>query len=69
MKFFMKKKELKSLARRIAEAEYIIQTSQDKKAINEAKNKIVDLSNQAIDLDELAILDEMIQEILLQKMS
>jgi hypothetical protein len=34
----MKKKELKSLAKRIAEAEYIIQTSSDKKEINNAKN-------------------------------
>lgn len=34
----MKKKELKNLAKRIAEAEYIIQTSSDKKEINKAKN-------------------------------
>ena len=65
----MKKKELKSLAKRIAEAEIIIQTSTDKKEINDAKWKIMDLSNQAIDLDDLAILDEMVQEILEQKMS
>ena len=65
----MKKKELKSLAKRIAEAELIIQTSTDKKEINDAKWKIMDLSNQAIDLEDMMILDEMVQEILSQKMS
>ena len=65
----MKKKELKSLAKRIADAEFIIQTSSDKKEINQAKNTVVELSNHAIDLDDLIILDEMIQEILSQKIS
>lgn len=65
----MKKKELKSLAKRIAEAEFIIQTSSDKKEINKAKNQIIELSNHAIDLEDMAILDDMIQEILSQKMS
>ena len=65
----MKKKELKSLATRIANAEYIIQTSSDKKAINEAKNTIVELSTRAIDLDDIAALDAMVQDILSQKLS
>ena len=65
----MKKKELKSLAKRIADAEYIIQTSSDKKEINDAKKKIMELSNHAIDLEDMAVLDDMIQEILSQKMS
>ena len=65
----MKKKELKSLAKRIAEAEYIIQTSSDKKEINNAKNQIIELSNHAIDLEDMVVLDDMIQEILSQKMS
>ena len=65
----MKKKELKSLAKRIAEAEFIIQTSSDKKEINKAKNQIIELSNHAIDLEGMAVLDDMIQEILSQKMS
>ena len=65
----MKKKELKSLAKRIAEAEYIIQTSSDKKEINNAKNQIIELSNHAIDLEDMAVLDDMIQEILSQKIS
>jgi len=65
----MKKKELKNLAKRIADAEFIIQTSSDKKEINDAKKKIMVLSNHAIDLEDMAVLDDMIQEILSQKMS
>lgn len=65
----MKKKELKTLAKRIADAEFIIQTSTDKKEINKAKNSIMELSNHAIDLEDMIILDEMIQDILSQKLS
>lgn len=65
----MKKKELKSLAKRIADAEFIIQTSSDKKEINNAKQKIMELSNHAIDLEDIMALDELIQDILSQKMS
>lgn len=69
MKFFMKKKELKTLAKKIADAEYIIQTSSDKKQVNEAKTRIIELSSHAIDLDEMVVLDDLIQEFLSQKMS
>lgn len=65
----MKKKELKNLAKRIADAEFIIQTSSDKKEINEAKNKIMELSNHAIDLEDMMVLDELVQDILSQKLS
>lgn len=65
----MKKKELKTLAKRIADAEFIIQTSADKKEINKAKNLIMELSNHAIDLEDMIILDEMVQDILSQKLS
>ena len=65
----MKKKELKTLAKRIADAEFIIQTSADKKEINKAKNSIMELSNHAIDLEDMIILDEMVQDILSQKIS
>jgi len=65
----MKKKELKTLAKRIADAEFIIQTSADKKEINKAKNSIMELSNHAIDLEDMIILDEMVQDILSQKLS
>lgn len=66
----MKKKDIKTLAKKIADAEYIIQTSSDKKEINDAKNKIIYLSNNnAITLEEIAILDEMVQDFLKQKSS
>ena len=65
----MKKKELKTLAKRIADAEFIIQTSADKKEINKAKNSIMELSNHAIDLEDMIIRDEMVQDILSQKLS
>ena len=69
MKFFMKKKELKSLAKRIADAEFIIQTSSDKKEISDAKKTIMELSNHAIELDDILALDELVQDILSQKLS
>jgi hypothetical protein len=65
----MKKKELKTLANRIANAEFIVQTSSDKKEINDAKKEIMELSKHAIGLEDLLALDEMVQEILTQKMS
>ena len=65
----MKKKELKTLAKRIADAEFIIQTSTDKKEIDKAKNSIMKLSNHAIDLEDMIILDELVQDILSQKLS
>lgn len=65
----MKKKELKTLANRIAKAEFIVQTSSDKKEINDAKKEIMELSKHAIGLEDLLALDEMVQEILTQKMS
>lgn len=65
----MKKKELKSLAKRIADAEFIIQTSSDKKEINEAKRTVIELSKHAIDLEDIILLDDMVQDILSQKNS
>lgn len=65
----MKKKELKSLAKRIAAAELIIQTSSDKKEINKAKETIMELTTHAIGMEDMLALDEMIQDILSQKLS
>ena len=56
----MKKKELKSLAKRIADAEFIIQKSSDKNEIRKAKNTIMDLSSHAIGIEDMIALDEMI---------
>ena len=61
----MKKKELKNLAKKIAEAEYIIQTSDDKNAISKAQKTILDLTSRvAMDLEEMTIVDDLVQEML-----
>ena len=56
----MKKKELKSLAKRIADAEFVIQTSNDKQEINNAKKTIMEMPNHDSDLEDMIVLDEMI---------
>lgn len=59
----MKKKELKNLAKKIAEAEYIIQTSEDKDDIADAQNTILRLTSKvAMDLEEMTIVDDLVQE-------
>ena len=60
----MKKKEQKALAQKIAKYELIIQTSDDKKRIHDAQDKIMDLSGRVETLDDIAAIDEMVQEIL-----
>lgn len=60
----MKKKEQKALAQKIAKYELIIQTSQDKKQVRDAQDKIIELSGKVESLDDIAIIDEMVQEIL-----
>ena len=42
----MKKKELKNLAKKIADAEYIIQNSDDAKAVAKAQDTILELSGK-----------------------
>lgn len=59
----MKKKELKNLAKKIAEAEKIVQTSTDEYEIEEAKTLILNLSKK-ISFEDLDELDEMIMELL-----
>lgn len=60
----MKKKEQKALAQKIAKYELIVQTSDDKKRIREAQDKIIELSGKVETLDDIAAIDEMVQEIL-----
>ena len=60
----MKKKEQKALAQKIAKYELIIQTSQDKKQVRDAQDKIMELSGKVETLDDIAAIDEMVQEIL-----
>ena len=60
----MKKKELKNLARKIADAELIIQTSNDKVAIKNAENEIIKLSGCVSSVLDMMALDEMVQKFL-----
>ena len=63
----MKKKELKNLAKKIADAEYIIQNSDDAKAVAKAQDAILELSGKVMSLEDMMIIDELVQEILNQK--
>ena len=60
----MKIKELKRLAEKIANCEYIIQTSSDKGAIRRAQDDILTLSGQVDSLEDITAIDELIQDIL-----
>ena len=64
----MKKKELKSLAEKIAKCEYVIQNSNDNDAVQAAQSEIMRLSSRVHDFQDLDAIDEMVQEIL-EKMS
>jgi len=62
------KKQLKQLAKKMAELEYTIQTSQDKNAIDLAKDKMIKAQESAdMELEEMVLLDEMIQKYLSEK--
>ena len=63
----MKKKELKEIAKRIADAEYIIQTETDPKKTREARSKILELSHKVTSMEDLLLIDELVQDILSEK--
>ena len=63
----MKRKELKALAKKIAEAEYIIQTSDNSKERLKAQDEILELSGKVTSLEEMLIIDELVQDILSEK--
>lgn len=65
----MKKKELKNLAQKIADYEYILETSEDQNEINNAQKNIMQLTSKVHDFQDLDLLDEMIQDILQKKLS
>ncbi len=60
----MKRKELKNLAKKIAQAEHIIQTSDNQDEIQRAQMEIMTLSSHVDSLDDITIIDEMVQELL-----
>ena len=63
----MKKKELKNLAKKIADAEYIIQNSDDANAVAKAQDAILELSGKVSSVEDMLALDELVQEILNEK--
>jgi len=56
----MNKKELKNLAKKIAECERIIQSSNDKEEIARAKEQELYYSSKLGSLEEMLVVDEMI---------
>lgn len=66
----MKKKELKNLAEKFAELEYIIQLNNDADEVKEAQRKIIELTGQVsmLDFENMMILDELIQKNLSKKL-
>ena len=63
----MKKKELKNLAKKIADAEYIIQNSTDNQAVAKAQDAILELSGKAMSLEDMVLIDEMVQDLLAER--
>lgn len=60
----MKKKELKNLATKMAKYEAIVQTSNDKYAITQAQEKIMELSSCVDSFEDMIAIDEIVMEIL-----
>ena len=60
----MKKKELKNLAKKIAQEEYILQTSTDIDERQQARDEILKISSGIHSFEDLDVLDEMVQEFL-----
>jgi phage shock protein A len=60
----MKQKEIKNLAQKIAKYERIVQTSDDKKMIRQAQEKIMELTNSVTSLDDMVAIDEAVMELL-----
>ena len=64
----MTKKQLKQLAKKVAEYEYIIQFSNDKNLVQDAKNKMVQATDAAdMSLEDMLQLDELVQNYLSEK--
>lgn len=64
----MTKKQLKQLAKKIADLEYTIQTSDDHNEVNDAKNRMMQIQQaQDLDFQEMIALDEFVQDYLKEK--
>lgn len=62
----MKKKELKNLAKKLAEAELTLQISDDTEKIRSAKETIYKVGYQLSSYEDMCYVDELVQEILLK---
>jgi len=60
----MKQKEIKNLAQKIAKYERIVQTSDDKKLVRQAQEKIMELTSSVTSLDDMIAIDEAVMELL-----
>lgn len=58
----MKKKELKNLAKQIAQLELIIQANIDDEAVKNAQNTEIRLINRLDSIEDMDLLDEMVQQ-------
>ena len=65
----MKKKELKNLAKKIAECEYIIQKNENEYDVEQAQNEIMRLSGTVHSFEDLDIIDTMVQDLLTKKLA
>lgn len=64
----MTKKQLKQLAKKLADYEFIIQTSDDQYKVNDAKDRIAQLTESAdLEIEDMVKLDDMIQAMLSEK--
>ena len=64
----MTKKQLKQLAKKIADYEYIIQTSKDKNEVDDAKHKMVQATDAAkLSMDDMLTMDELVAELMAEK--
>lgn len=60
----MNKKELRNIAKKIAAAEQVLANSADKEERRKAENAIFELSGKVHNLTDIAIIDELVQDIL-----
>ena len=64
----MTKKQLKQLAKKIADLEYTIQTSKDSNEVNTAKDRMMQVQQSAdLELQDMLELDELVQDYLKEK--
>lgn len=67
-KITVTKKQLKQLAKKLADYEFIIQTSDDPYKINDAKDRVTQLTESSnLEIEDMVKLDDMIQTMLSEK--